>query len=439
MTELLQMPRGTRDILPVEIRLWQFIEETVVRIFELYNYSEIRTPIFEHTDLFTQSLGHTSDIVEKEMYTFNDRKGRSLTLRPEGTASVVRSYLEHSIHKNEALTKVYYRGPMFRYERPQAGRFRQFHQIGVECLGSRNPILDAEMIGLGVHLFDEIGLTELKVMLNSVGCNICRPVIREQLREFIGDNLKHLCEDCNRRFTNNPLRILDCKKPTCQKYTMGIPMFSICQDCGDHFNAVQEYLDAMNITFVVDNHLVRGLEYYTKTTFEIVSPDLGAQNAICGGGRYDKLVQMMGGPDIPAVGFAFGLERAAMLLQQLGIQGKNPPALTLYVAPQGHLATLQGMELLDDFRRANLRADIDVSGRSLKNQLKAANKLGAEYVLIIGEDEAEQKVGLLKNMANGQQQTLAFSDVLNHFFLGTETVQPIQPNQLVLRGMEEVL
>ena len=409
---LFQVPRGTKDIMPDEVGLWQHIEETAMRIFELYNYAEIRTPIFEQTELFTRSIGTTTDIVEKEMYTFNDRKGRSLTLRPEGTACVVRSFLEHNLDKTESLSKVFYRGPMFRYERPQAGRFRQFHQIGAECLGSRNPMLDAELISLGIHLFDDIGLSDLTVKVNSVGCQVCRPVIREQLREFLGDHLNKLCDDCKRRFDKNPLRILDCKKPECQKYTAGVPALTICQDCGDHFNAVQEYLDAMDITFTVDSHLVRGLEYYTKTAFEIISPDLGAQNAICGGGRYDKLVESMGGSDIPAVGFAFGIERAVMILQHLNLKGKTYETLSLYIAPQGHLATTQAMSIMDDLRRAGIRVDVDTAERSLKSQLKAANKLNATYVLIIGETEAEDQIGQLKNMQSGQQETLPLNAVV---------------------------
>lgn len=417
---LFQAPRGTKDILPAESGLWQFIEASAQRIFELYNYSEIRTPIFEVTELFTRSIGDATDIVEKEMYTFKDRKDRSLTLRPEGTAGVVRAYLENNLHKTEALSKVFYCGPMFRYERPQAGRFRQFHQIGAECLGSKNPLLDAELISLGVHLFDEIGLSELKVALNSVGCPICRPVIREQLREFLGDYLNHLCDDCKRRFDHNPLRILDCKKPDCAKYTERIPVLSICQDCGDHFNEVQEYLDAMDIKFVVDKRLVRGLEYYTKTTFEILSPDLGAQNAICGGGRYDKLVELMGGPEIPAVGFAFGEERAIMILQYLGLKGRTPEELTLYIAPEGHLASIQAMGLLDDLRRAGYRADIDWGGKNLKNQMKLANRLAARNVLIIGEAEAEDQICRFKDMQSGEQVTLSLNQVLAHVTQLTE-------------------
>lgn len=406
-----QAPRGTRDIMPGEIGLWQYIEDTAVRIFELYNYHEIRTPLFEQTELFTRSIGSTSDIVEKEMYTFSDRKGRSLTLRPEGTACVVRSFLEHRLDKTDLLTKLFYRGPMFRYERPQLGRFRQFHQIGAECLGSRNPMLDSEMISLGIHLFDDIGLSDLTVKVNSVGCAVCRPVIREQLREFLGDHLEKLCDDCKRRFDKNPLRILDCKKPECQKYTAGLPTLTICQDCGDHFNAVQEYLDAMNINFEVDSHLVRGLEYYTKTAFEIISPDLGAQNAICGGGRYDKLVETMDGPNIPAVGFAFGIERAVMLLQQLSLTGKPYEELTLYIAGTGHQASIQAISLMDELRRGGLRVDTDTAGRSLKAQMKSANKLGAKYVLIMGEGEAEKQVGQLKNMQSGVQETVPLSQV----------------------------
>ncbi len=285
-----ELPRGTKDILPEEVDMWHKIEATCQTLFKRYNYKEIRTPTFEVTGLFEGGVGKDTDIVQKEMYTFMDRGGRSLTLRPEGTAPIVRAFLQNSMHKkNIGPTKVYYAGPMFRYERPQAGRFRQFHQIGVENLGCEDPFADAEIISLGVHIFDNLGLSDLSVTINSVGCPVCRPVIEERIKQFIGSTLSCLCTDCQRRYNENPLRILDCKNTKCQPYFLGLPDIcsSHCQSCKDHFNLVLEYLDTLGIVFNVNPRLVRGLDYYTRTTFEIISDQLGAQNAICGGGRGD--------------------------------------------------------------------------------------------------------------------------------------------------------
>jgi histidyl-tRNA synthetase len=407
--------RGTKDILPDEVELWQYIEETARKIFAYYNYQEIRTPIFEVTELFQKSLGDTSDVVAKEMYTFLDKGGRSLSLRPESTASVVRSYIQHAMYKTQKVSKLYYCGPMFRYDRPQAGRYRQFHQIGVENLGSAEPFADAEVISLGVHIFDELGLSDLSVALNSSGCSVCRPVIEERIKQFLGNSLPHLCTDCQRRFETKPLRILDCKNKKCNNYFSALPDIrkSLCQECKDHFNSVQEYLDSLGIEFTINPRLVRGLDYYNRTVFEIVSDQLGAQNAICGGGRYDTLVEKFGGPKVPAVGFAFGMERTALVLQSLHDKKEfKKENLKLFIVALGEMQRTKGFYILDEMRRAGIKSEMSYFDSNLKTQLKLANKLEANYCLIIGEDEVEKGIAVLKNMGTGDQEELSLDDVV---------------------------
>ncbi|MDR1997606.1 MAG: histidine--tRNA ligase [Candidatus Margulisbacteria bacterium] len=407
------VPRGTRDILPAEVALWQFVEQKAREIFRLYNFREIRTPIFEHTELFLRGIGENTDIISKEMYNFQDRKGRSLTLRPEGTASVVRAYLESNLHKQEALSKLWYQGPMFRYERPQAGRYRQFHQMGCEVLGAVSAYQDTEVIALAQHFFETIGLRGLEVHINSVGCPICRPVIKERLKSFLGDNLNNLCEDCRKRFETNPLRILDCKNPECNEFFVMLPDISdvLCAECKEHYHDVQNYLNIMRIKYMVNPRLVRGLDYYTKTVFEVISSHLGAQNAVCGGGRYDNLIQELGGPSIPAVGFAFGLERAVLIMQnqKVTVPGRTPYLLLL---PLGENAGNRAAIFANKLRRKNIPLEIDISGRGLSAKLKTANKLGVRYVYILGEDELVDKCGQLKDMRDGRQKKIRFDKFL---------------------------
>lgn len=407
------LSRGTKDILPDEMAYWHLIESASRSLFDLYNYQEIRTPIFEMTELFERGIGTSTDIVEKEMYTFTDKGDRRLTLRPEGTAPIVRAYIQHAMHKKEKVSKLYYCGPMFRYERPQAGRFRQFHQVGVESLGNAHPFSDAEVISLGVHLFDDLGLSGLSVTVNTVGCRVCRPVIEERLKQFIGASMHVLCEDCKRRFNTNPLRILDCKNPQCRTYFSGLPDIqqSQCHECRDHFNAVVEYLDSLRIPFTINPQLVRGLEYYTRTTFEIVSDHLGAQNAICGGGRYDGLVDKMGGPPTPAVGFAFGVERAVLVLQQMSDIIKKKETL-VFVAPIGFDQQTKCFYLVDELRRAGIKCEMDYSKDDLKSQLKQANKFQAGYTLIFGQTEAEKNTIIIKDMQKGMQVEVAWESVV---------------------------
>jgi len=406
-------PRGTRDILPPETGLWATVKQVIGQTLNDFGYSEIKTPLFEQTDLFVRGIGLLTDIVAKEMYTFQDKKGRSLTLRPEGTAPIVRAYLENNLNR-AGLQKLYYQGPMFRYERPQAGRYRQFEQVGVEVLGSQSPIVDADVIMLGVKICEKLGLQSLTVAINSVGCTVCRPVIREQLKSFIVSSLNYLCEDCQQRYEKNPLRILDCKKERCQKYFAGLPssVGVLCHECADHFSTVLEYLDSVNIAYSIDSFLVRGLDYYTKTAFEIRSDKLGAQNAVCGGGRYDELIKELGGPKTPAFGLAFGLERLLMVMKQQGVLPVLADRAPLvYFVAMGEPARRKAFACRSQCHEQGLRADIDLEDRSFKAQLKRANTVKARYACIIGEEELEQGVCQLKNMESGEQEAVALSEI----------------------------
>ena len=410
------IPRGTKDILPDQTPLWQNLEQTCRNIFDLYNYKEIRTPIFEKTELFTRSIGTTTDIVSKEMYEFKDRKGRSLTLRPEETAPVVRACLENNLIGPDLITKLYYIGPMFRYERPQAGRQRQFHQAGIEVFGSADPLVDVEVIQMNVALFKALGLTDLSVNINSVGCKNCRPEYRKQLRSFLKNNIKNMCQDCQERFEKNPLRVLDCKEAKCQKYIEKAPASAdiLCADCKTHFDGVMEGLRDGEIAVQVNNRLVRGLDYYTKTTFEIVSGKLGAQNAVSGGGRYDTLVEELGGKSIPAVGFAIGLERVIEIIKNDKLKIKNEGKIILFIATLGEKAKKIGFDLLSKARKQGIAADMDYLGKSLKAQMKAADRIRAKYVYIIGEDELAKKSAVLKNMETGEQKVISFDLLLDN-------------------------
>lgn len=409
-------PRGTCDILPDETPLWQFIEKACREVFSLYNYCEIRTPIFESTDLFSRSIGATTDIVKKEMYTFMDRKGRSLTLRPEETAPVVRACLENNLISSDQITKLYYLGPMFRYERPQAGRQRQFHQAGIEAFGSVDPRLDAEVIQLSVKLFEKLGLKDLEVDINSVGCKMCQPSFRDAIREYFRDNVKNMCEDCKDRLQTNPLRILDCKEPPCQKYIEKAPaaIDYLDADCKIHLETVAGLLDGLSVRYRVNDRLVRGLDYYTRTAFEIVSKQLGAQNAVCGGGRYDDLVEELGGKPTPAVGFAVGLERVVEILkaESLPAGRQAESRIELFVATLGDEAKKIGFDLISKARGKGISADMDYLGKSLKSQMKAADRMGAQHVFIIGDDEIAKGSAILKDMKTAEQKEIKFDELL---------------------------
>lgn len=414
-------PRGTKDILPDTSLFWQYIESTARDVCRSFAYQEIRTPVFEHTELFLRGIGETTDIVEKEMYTFTDRGKRTLTLRPENTAAVVRAYLENKLYANVQPTKLFYMGPMFRYDRPQAGRYRQFHQFGVEALTAPGPAVDAEIIMLAVTFFQKLGLTELKLLINSVGCPQCRPLYREKLQEFLRSKLPELCHDCQGRFDRNPMRILDCKNETCTQLSQGAPQMvdCLCDECQDHFSGLQALLDAANVSYTLNPRLVRGLDYYTKTAFEIQYAPLGAQSAVCGGGRYDGLIEECGGQPTPGIGFAIGMERVMLALEKQNLLPALATGIDAFVAPLGTAVQPTAFALLTALRQAGFTADMDYMSRSLKAQMKYANKYPARFVLIIGDDEAAQGKVMLKNMQSGEQELVDTAAVINKIQMNT--------------------
>ena len=405
-------PRGTKDILPLSSSHWQYVEQTAREVCRTFAYQEIRTPIFEHTELFLRGIGETTDIVEKEMYTFIDRGKRSITLRPENTAAVVRSYLENKLYAEAVPSKLFYIGPMFRYDRPQAGRFRQFHQFGIEAIGSPGPLIDAEIITLAVAFFHKLGLTDLSLYINSVGCPVCRPLYREKLQDFLQDKLSELCHDCQSLYDRNPLRILDCKNETCTALTAGAPEIAdcLCPECQEHFAGLKEFLDQADIAYQLNPRLVRGLDYYTKTAFEIQYAPLGAQSAVCGGGRYDGLIAECGGPMTPGIGLAIGLERVLLALEKQGLLPVAREKLDVYVAALDEAAVPVAFNLVLQLRSSGLVTDLDTMKRSLKGQMKQANKRNADFVALLGAEEIQSGKVTIKNMQSGEQQLVALSD-----------------------------
>lgn len=401
----LKAPRGTYDVLPPDSKKWQYIEKVIKDTAEIFAYSEIRTPIFEHTELFERGVGETTDIVSKEMYTFQDKAKRSLTLRPEGTASCVRSLIEHSIYGGLMPVKWYYSGPMFRYDRPQTGRYRQFHQFGVEAFGSNSPYLDAEVISLLVQILSNLGLEDYELHLNSVGCPVCREKYREKLVEHIRPVKEQLCSDCQVRYEKNPLRVLDCKVESCHKAIEGYPSIyeNLCDDCREHYSKVKESLENSGVRYIHDDNLVRGLDYYTNTAFEIHIPGIGAQSAIGGGGRYNGLVKECGGPDVPGIGFALGMERLLLAVDMLNKQEQSDNRLDVFVAVLDEKYEQQGIKLLRHLRTNGIKADKDYNGRSTRAQMKYADKLGARIVILIGEDEVEKDYYTVRNMNSKEQ------------------------------------
>ncbi|EHQ88032.1 histidine--tRNA ligase [Desulfosporosinus youngiae] len=410
----IQRPKGTQDLLPGTIEQWQYLEDTIRSVCREYGYEEIRTPMFEATELFQRGVGQTTDIVKKEMYTFLDKGNRSMTLRPELTASVCRAYVENKLYGQPQPVKLYYIGPMFRYERPQSGRFRQFHQFGVEVLGADQAIVDAEVISLVWNLYRRLGLVGLEVHVNSVGCPTCRASHREQLQEFLAVRKAELCNDCQERFERNPLRILDCKNPSCQAVTAGAPTTkdTLCADCSTHFARVLDILGRAGVVYRVNPRLVRGLDYYTKTAFEVMVEEIGAQSAICGGGRYDKLVEEIGGPPTAGIGFAMGIERVLAALQVQDKLPKKEPKLFAMLIALGEKAQTEGFALLNALRSQGLPAGMDLLGRSLKNQLKSADRQGARYALILGEEELARNVLVIKDLSLGEQREVPLTDAV---------------------------
>ncbi len=410
------IPRGTSDVLPGESEFWEYVEKVSKDTFKRYNYKQIITPIFEHTELFQRGVGETTDIVEKEMYTFMDRGDRSLTLRPEGTAAVVRSYVENKLYASPDPTKLYYIGPMFRYERPQAGRTRQFTQVGVEVLGSSDPTVDAEVLALAMRQFEELGLHEkVRLEINSVGCSVCRPTHREKLVTHLHGVKDQLCKDCQSRLERNPMRILDCKNETCREVTKDAPTMDqhLCEDCQTHHDKVKASLDYMEIPFVENPRLVRGLDYYTQTAFEIMAENSGPGGTLCGGGRYNGLVAEIGGDDVPGIGYAFSIERILALRdKELPLEANQ--GLDVYLVTLGDQAKLASVKILEDLRRNGIKADMDYLGRKMKAQMKAADRTNADYVLIIGDEELEKGIGQLRNMKTGEQEEVSLTEIVSY-------------------------
>jgi histidyl-tRNA synthetase len=407
-------PRGTSDILPGQVEKWQQVERIMRQVCREYGYREMRTPIFEHTELFVRGVGETTDIVEKEMYTFLDRGNRSLTLRPEGTASAVRAYLENKMQAWPQPVKLYYLGPMFRYDRPQAGRYRQFHQFGAEVFGSHHPALDTEVMAMAMDIYRRLGLDHVELQINSVGCPGCRPALREKLQEFLRPRLPELCGNCRDRFERNPLRILDCKSESCAALVVGAPTTGdcLCDDCREHFEAVQKYLQTVGLPHKINLSLVRGLDYYTHTAFEIVAPEIGAQSSVGGGGRYNGLVEACGGPPAPGIGFALGLERILLAMEARGVAVSEMPGPDVFVAVIGPEAEQEAFSLVAALRRTGLQADRDYLGRSLKAQMRYAGKINARYTVLLGGEEYRRGVAVLRHMAGGSQEEVPLAELI---------------------------
>ena len=394
--------KGFNDILPGEVEKWQHIEKVARSVFELYGFAEIRVPILEKTELFARSIGDATDIVEKEMYSFIDKGENQVTMRPEGTAGVMRAFIEHKLHAADQVAKLYYMGPMFRYERPQKGRYRQFHQIGAEVTGVTSPVIDAQVLTMLCHFFAELGLTEPRLEINSLGCPECRQIYRQVLKDFLKSKMEILCEDCQRRIETNPLRALDCKATGCKEATEGAPSVLDYLDngCADHFAMTRHYLQKAGTDFTINPRMVRGLDYYTRTTFELVTGLLGAQSAVAAGGRYDGLIADLGGPQIPGIGFAMGVERVALLLAE-GNFKKRPD---LFIAAMGDEARDEAFRLMCSLQRSGVKVETDYEGKSLKSQMRRSDKFNARYTLIIGEDELKKGRGVVKNMDAGIQE-----------------------------------
>lgn len=410
--------KGTKDVLPNESYKNQYIEATCLGVAENFGYKEMRTPVFEHTELFQRGVGDTTDVVQKEMYTFDDKGGRSITLRPEGTAGAARAFLENGL-SNEALPqKICYLTSCYRYEKPQAGRLREFHQFGIECFGATSPLADAEMISLAKQIFDELGVKDLHLELNSIGCPECRAEYHKALKEYFSQYKDKLCDTCNDRLERNPMRILDCKSPVCSEIAKGAPVVLdyLCDECREHFEKVKSYLDAANIEYIVNPQIVRGLDYYTKTVFEFVSDAIGSQGTVCGGGRYDGLLEELGGQHTPSLGFAMGLERLQLVMEAQGCNFPEPSRPDLFIVAMGEKATLKAVEIAKDMRDEGFSVVYDLNGRSLRAQMKYADKLGAKFNVVIGDNEVENKVVSLKDMATGESSEINLDTFVNGFY-----------------------
>ncbi|HKM28633.1 MAG TPA: histidine--tRNA ligase [Anaerovoracaceae bacterium] len=411
---LTNAPKGTKDILPAQVYKWHYVEKKFAEICDRYGFKEIRTPMFEHTELFTRGVGDTTDIVQKEMYTFQDHGNRSITLKPEGTSPAARAFIELKQYAEVQPTKYYYDIPCFRYEKPQSGRLREFHQFGVEVFGTTNMLADLDVICIGNDFINEMGITDIELRINSVGCPNCRKKHREALKKFLEPKYDQLCDTCKDRYERNPLRILDCKSPIDQELVKGAPMMLefLCDECKDAFEDLKKNLDAVGIEYVVDPGIVRGLDYYTKTAFEFVTTKIGAQGTVCGGGRYDNLIEEIGGPPIPGVGFGLGIERLLMLMEANGVVIPEPEPVKAFIAVMGEPAKAFGVKLCRNLRQKGVKAEMDTLARNIKGQFKYADRLGSQYTVVIGDNEMEEGVVSIKNMKNSEQKQVKLEDLL---------------------------
>lgn len=418
MAEINKAPRGTNDILPSDVHKWQFVEQRLIETASLYGFKEIRVPVFEHTEVFTKSVGDTTDVVQKEMYTFRDKGDRSITLRPEFTAGVIRSVIEHSLTSAALPVKVCYTGGCYRYEKPQAGRLREFHQFGVECIGAASPAADAEVICLANSLLKNAGVKKVSLEINSIGCPECRAKYHAALKEYFTEKADTLCETCRDRLGRNPMRILDCKSPVCSEVAKDAPVMIgyLCDACNEHFESVKKHLDAVGVAYTVNPKIVRGLDYYTRTVFEFVSGDIGAQSTVCGGGRYDGLLEQMGSQSTPALGFAMGVERLLMVLASQEAEMPEPTKCDIYIAPMGDAAALKAAALCEKLRDEGFEALYDIVGRGLKAQMRYANKIGALYTLVLGDSEIESGKAKLKCMENGEETEIELENIIEAMY-----------------------
>ncbi len=410
--------KGTRDVLPKEVHKNQYIEATVLDTAEKYGFKEIRTPVFEHTELFQRGVGDTTDVVQKEMYSFDDKGGRNITLRPEGTAGAARSFLENGLC-NEALPqKVCYLTSCYRYEKPQAGRLREFHQFGVECFGTASPLADAEIISLAKSVFDTLGVQDISLEINSIGCPSCRAEYHKALKEYFSARKEELCDTCRDRLERNPMRILDCKSPVCSEIAKDAPVVLdyLCEECKTHFDEVKKYLDAEHIEYKINPRIVRGLDYYTKTVFEFISNSIGAQGTVCGGGRYDGLIEELGGAHTPSLGFGMGLERLMLLMETQGCDFPKAEKPDLFIVALGDKATLKAVEIAKDMRAEGFSCLYDLNKRSLRAQMKYADKLSSKFTIVIGDNEVEEGIAKLKNMESGEETEIALATFVSGYY-----------------------
>ncbi|MBO5358056.1 MAG: histidine--tRNA ligase [Clostridia bacterium] len=418
MSEINRAIKGTNDILPQDSYKWQFVEGKMLETARMFGFEEIRVPVFEHTEVFKRSVGDTTDVVQKEMYTFDDKGGRSITLRPELTAGVVRAAIEKGLVQGALPLKVCYIGGCYRYEKPQAGRLREFHQFGVECFGAASPNADAEVIMLAKQVLDSVGIEKISLEINSIGCPECRKSFQAALKQYFSDNIETLCATCKDRLDRNPMRILDCKSPVCSDLAKNAPVVLdyLCDDCRAHFEGVKKHLDAAGIKYTVNPHIVRGLDYYTRTVFEFVSGDIGAQSTVCGGGRYDGLVSQMGGPNVAALGFGMGIERLMLVLDAQKNEWPKNNTCDLYIATMGEAAALKASELCCALRNDGFKVQTDITARGLKAQMKFADKIGATFTMVLGDSEIKSGCARLKNMQSGNETEIKLSNINDELF-----------------------